>query len=276
MDEFSGFTAWREAFAQSTIEMGTQVATFIPNLVLGVFIALLGWILSRLAAAAVGKLFRTFGLDRAADRLLLTDALDRAGVRMALSQIAAKTTFWLLMLGFVLLGAQTLGISAVSETVERLVRFIPDVLGAVVILFLGLPASRFIGTVVRSGAAAAGISGAERFDTLVRVIVSALVLVIALEQLGIATSIFVGPVTVVLAALFLSAGLAFALGAYPIVTHILAGHFLKQSLPRDAFVEVDGRRGTVDRIGATDTLFSNGEESWSIPNARLLELTVNR
>ena len=65
-------------------------------------------------------------------------------------------------------------------------------------------------------------------------------------------------------------------GARPIVTHILAGHFLKQSLPRDSFVEVGGERGIVERIGATDTLFRNGEESWSIPNAKLLDLIVRR
>ena len=39
----------------------------------------------------------------------------------------------------------------------------------------------------------------------------------------------------------LSMGLAFALGARPIVTHILAGHFLRQSLTRGTPVEVLGK-----------------------------------
>ena len=108
------------------------------------------------------------------------------------------------------------------------------------------------------------------------VLTSGLVAVIAIEQLGISTSVLVGPLTALLAAAGFAAGLAFALGAYPIVTHILAGHFLKQSLPRDTFVEVSGERGVVDRVGATDTVLRSGDRSWSVPNGKLIGEVVIR
>jgi small-conductance mechanosensitive channel len=137
-------------------------------------------------------------------------------------------------------------------------------------------AARFVGGVVASASAAAGIDGAARLGLLAQAAIVALVAVVAIEQLGIATQILVGPLTALVAAAGLAAGLAFALGARPIVTHILAGHFLKQSLPRNSFVEVAGRRGVVERIGPTDTVLRNGDESWSIPNHQLLEQVVDR
>lgn len=88
------------------------------------------------------------------------------------------------------------------------------------------------------------------------------------------TDILILPFTALLAGGAFAVGLAFALGARPIVTHVFAGHFLKQSLPRDRFVEIDGERGVVERIGPTDTLFKNGERRWSVPNAQLLERVV--
>ena len=60
------------------------------------------------------------------------------------------------------------------------------------------------------------------------------------------------------------------------VTHILAGHFLKQSLPREGAIEVDGTRGIVERVGAVDTLLRNDTRSWSVPNGQLLEKVVER
>jgi hypothetical protein len=108
------------------------------------------------------------------------------------------------------------------------------------------------------------------------VLVVGLVAVVALEQLGVTTSVLVGPITAVLAAAGFAAGLAFALGAHPIVTHILAGHFLKQSLPRDTFVEISGERGVVDRVGATDTVLRSGDRSWSVPNGKLIGEIVIR
>jgi small-conductance mechanosensitive channel len=143
-------------------------------------------------------------------------------------------------------------------------------------VLFGILAARFVGGVVASGSAAAGVGGAARLGLLVQGAVVALVSVVAIEQLGIATQVLVGPLTALVGAAGLAAGLAFALGARPIVTHILAGHFLKQSLPRDSFVEVAGRRGIVERIGATDTLLRNGDERWSIPNQQLLEQVVGR
>lgn len=276
MEQFPNITAWRDAFLQATTELGTRVAGFLPSLVGALLIVLVGWVVSRCVELLARALLRSFGVDRAAARLQLTHVLERAGVRAPVSEIVAKTLYWFLMLAFLLFGVQTLGLDAVTTTIDRLVGFIPALLGAGLIGILGLLFARFVGTVASSGAAAAGFPSPTRLGFFVQMLVAGLVLVVAVEQLGVATSILVGPVTAILAAAGLSAGLAFALGAYPIVTHILAGHFLKQSLPRDSFVEIDGSRGIVERIGATDTLFRNGEESWSVPNARLLDLIVKR
>ena len=82
--------------------------------------------------------------------------------------------------------------------------------------------------------------------------------------------------TVVVGAATLAMGVAFALGARPIVGHILAGHFLRQSIPQGSAVEVAGRRGLVERVGSVDTLVKDDERSWSIPNSALLDQVIDR
>jgi hypothetical protein len=276
MDQLPDITAWREVLLQAATELGTRVAGFLPSLVGAVLILLLGWLLSRSLELAAGRALRGFGLDRAATRLRVAEVLERAGIRMALSEVVARLLFWLLMLTFVLSSVETLGLTAVTATIDRLIAYIPNLIGAALIVLLGLLGARLIGSVVSSAAAAAGLPGAPRVGFLAQILMGGIVLVVAVEQMGVATDVLVAPLTALLAAAGLSAGLAFALGAHPIVTHILAGHFLKQSLPRDSFVEVGGERGVVERIGATDTLLRSGEKSWSVPNARLLDLVVTR
>ena len=91
------------------------------------------------------------------------------------------------------------------------------------------------------------------------------------------TAVLVQAVTALVAVLGFAVGAAFALGARPIEGHILAGHYLRQSLPPRSVVEVDGRRGRVERVGPVDTLFRDeAERAWSVPNARLLEATIGR
>lgn len=276
MNELAEMTAWRDVFGQAATEVGTTVVEFLPHLVAALLILAVGWLVSRSVELAAGKGLRTLGLDRAATRLRIGEVLERAGVRRAASEVVAQLLFWLLMLTFILSAVETLGLTAVTSTIDRIIAYIPSVIGAALILLVGLLVARFVASLVSSAAAAAGFPSAPRLGFLAQIAVTALVAVLAIEQLGVATEVLVAPLTAVVAAAGLSAGLAFALGARPIVTHILAGHFLKQSLPRDAFVEIGGQRGVVQRVGATDTVLRDGERIWSVPNAQLLEDVVVR
>jgi hypothetical protein len=216
------------------------------------------------------------GFDRAATRLRIAEALGRAGVRRTASDLVARVVFWILFVTFLWSSAETLGLAAVSATLDRVVAFLPDVLAALLILTVGLLLARPAGSAVASASAAAGFANTRRLGFVVQGLVAGLVAIAAVERLGVATDVLVLPITAVATAATLSVGLAFALGARPVVTHILAGHFLRQSLPRDAMVEVRGERGVVERIGATETVMRNGDRSWSVPNAHLLEEVVVR
>lgn len=276
MEKHPDISAWRDVFLQAATEVGARLASFVPNLLGALVILVVGWLVSRSVELAADRALRTLGLDRAAARLRLTDVLERAGLGLTLSGLVARLVFWLLMLTFLLSSFETLGLTAVTATIDRLIAYIPNLVAAALIALLGLLFSRFVGTLASSAAAAAGFPSAPRLGLLTQVLVVGLVVVVAIEQLGVSTAVLVGPLTAVIATAGFAAGLAFALGARPVITHILAGHFLRQSLPRDAFVEVDGERGVVERIGATDTLLRNGEKAWSIPNARLLDRVIVR
>lgn len=276
MQELFDVEAWREVSVRALSELGATLAAFLPSLVGALVILAIGWLLSRAVEIAAQRVLRTVGVDRASARLGLGDILERTGVTITASALIARLLFWLLMLTFVLSSVETLGLEAVTGTIDRLIAFIPSLIGAGLITLLGLLFARFLGGVAGSAVAAAGFDGAARVGLVVQGLAAVLAVVIAIEQLGLDTQVLVAPLTALLAAAGFSAGLAFALGARPIVTHILAGHFLRQSLPREAFVEVAGHRGVVQRVGATDTLLRDGERQWSVPNAQLLETVVSR
>jgi hypothetical protein len=82
--------------------------------------------------------------------------------------------------------------------------------------------------------------------------------------------------TVLIGVTGLTLGLAFALGSRVVIGHILAGHYLRQRVEPDTTIEVRGRRGTVEDVGAVDTRLRDGQKVWSIPNAQLLEEVVER
>jgi hypothetical protein len=276
MSEIFSVDAWHPLLVDSVTELAQTLAAFLPKLVATLVILGVGWLISRLAAALAERLLRQVGFDRAMRHVGVSMTLERAGLAASASRIIGRLVFWMLLLTFLVSAVETLGLTAVTSTIDRLIAFLPNVIAATLIFLLGLLLARLVRNLVSSGAAAADLAAAARLGVLSESTVAVVAAAVALEQLGIETSIVVMVLAAILGTLALTLGVGLALGARPVVTQILAGHFLRQSLPAGGEVEVAGHRGVVERVGAIETLLRSEERAWSIPNSRLLEEIVLR
>jgi len=274
--EIFDLEAWRQILVQSMTNLLSTLFGFLPSLTAMLAILLCGWLVSKLVEWLASRGLARLGLDAAADRVGMTEMLRRASLQGPFSRLIARLLFWILMLTFVLSAVETLGLTAVTATIDRLIAFLPSVIGAALIVVLGMLFARFVRNLVSSAASAANLPAAHRLGGAAGTVTSLVVLVLALEHLGVETSLLIQTITVTVAAFSVTVGVAFALGARPIVTHILAGHYLRKSLPAESVVEVCGRRGVVDRVGATETLFRGEQGSFSVPNAQLLDEVIGR
>ena len=253
--------------------VGARLLEMMPNLVAAAALLLVGFVVSWVVEIISRRVLRRFGIDEAAARLAPGERKALTGTTVP-SKLISKVVFWILMLTFVLSAAEVMGFETLTDTVGRLVSYLPNVVAAGLLLLVGVLLARVVNRLVTSAASAAGIGEADRLGAAARVGVIVLVLVLALGQLGVETRVLVTVLAVVLAGSFITVGLAFGLGARPLVTHILAGHFLRKTLPSGHSVEVDGRRGTIERVGAVETRFRDDDGGWSVPNARLLDEVI--
>ena len=58
------------------------------------------------------------------------------------------------------------------------------------------------------------------------------------------------------------------------VRSILAGHYLRQSLPAGTSIEVAGQRGVLEQIGPISATLRADDRTWSVPNARLMDEVI--
>jgi hypothetical protein len=276
MNGMSSVEAWRNVLTESFRQVGETLAGSAPKLVAALVILAIGWAVSKLVEKVSARALRRFGVDRAADRLRISDALRQAGITTGASGVLAQLLFWILILAFLLPALEVLELAAVATTVDRLIAYLPNVLAATLILLVGLLTGRFVQNVVESAAAVANLGQARHLATAAGGLVVMIVIVLALEQLGIETWFLTLIATTLSATVGLSMGLSLALGARKVFTHIFAGHFLRQSLVTGASVEVRGQRGVVERVGPVDTLFRDGDHAWTVPNGALIEEQIGR
>ena len=271
MDTIFDVETWQQVIVNSFSELGATLAGFLPQLVGMLVILGGGWVVSRVVGAIFARLLVRLGLDAAAQRLGLGEALEKAGFRAGASALVGRVLFWVLMLTFVLSAFETLGLEAVTATIDRAIAYLPRLIAAALIVIAGLLLSRLAHNVVRSAAATAGVALADQLGVAAQGVVVVLVGVLTVEQLGVDTALLSSVITALAAAGSFGLALAFALGSRDLVRGLLAGQYLRQTLEVGQEVEAAGRRGRVERIGSIDTLFRDEDGSWSVPNARLVE-----
>ncbi|HLX59609.1 MAG TPA: hypothetical protein VKR83_21530 [Ktedonobacteraceae bacterium] len=188
------------------------ILTFIPRLVGFLVILLVGWLIATLVSKALTLLLRKVGFDRMSDRIGLTRFEGRMGVKLDSAGILGKIVFWFLLLIFLVPAADALGVPAVSNILNELVAYIPNVFVAILVLFLGAMAGTVVADLVRGATASAKIGNPNVFATISRWAIIGFAALIALEQLQIAPALINELFGALVAAVAIAFGLAFGLG----------------------------------------------------------------
>lgn len=256
--------------------LGAQFASFAPKIAGMLAILLVGWIIARIAQGASARVLVRTKLDQLGGYLGVTEVLAEAGIRRPLSGLISRLLYWLVLLTFVLPAAETLGLTSVATATNLLIAFLPNVVAALLILMLGLLLARFIGNAVSSAAAASEVPYSQTLGLAARGAMIITVSIVAVEQLGVKSTLLQWSLIAVLSAALFSIAYAFAIGSRDVVSAILAGYYLRKSIPEGSSVEAFGRAGRLERIGPVDTLLRSESGSWSVPNSQLLNAVIER
>ncbi len=266
---------WRDTFVSAMTELWTKVASFVPNLVGMIVILIIGYFVSKLLQRIAAAILRRIGFDTASQRIGVRDMLDRAGIVTTASAIVGKLVFWLFMLTFLISAAETLGLQNVSQTIDSFVGYLPRVIGAVVILVVGLLIAHFLRDVIRGGAESIGVEYARAVSQIAYGVLLVVIVTLAIGQLQIETTLINRVVEITLMAAGAALALALGLGTRDLARHIVAGVYVRDLYRAGARVTVGDQEGTVDQVGAVSTsITTDGGRIVHIPNGQLIESVV--
>jgi hypothetical protein len=110
----------------------SNVITFVPKLAAALLIILVGYLLARVIASVLDKVLERVGFDRAVERGGLKQALAKS--KYDPSDIIAKLAFWLIFLVTLQLAFGVFGPNPVSDLLQGLIAYLPNVLVAIVII----------------------------------------------------------------------------------------------------------------------------------------------
>ncbi|HLX55604.1 MAG TPA: hypothetical protein VKR83_01125 [Ktedonobacteraceae bacterium] len=198
------------------------ILTFIPRLVGFIIILVVGLIIAWAVSKALTFLLRKVGFDRMANRIGLSRFEQRMGITLDPAGVLGKIVYWFILLIFLIPAADALGLPAVSNILNTLVAYIPNVFVAILVLFLGTLAATFVADLVRGAVATAKIGSPGVLAGIARWAIIGFAALIALEQLQITPALINELFGALVAAVAIAFGLAFGLGGQDAARRYLA------------------------------------------------------
>lgn len=186
--------------------------SILPDLVLGLGLLIVGWLLARLVRRGAIRLLRAARVDELAERTGVDDFLVQGGVPFTSVTLLAGALYWLILAGVFMILLESLGFQTTGKLLERVVQFVPNLVLAAGILVFGTLLARVLGALIFSYLSNIGSTAAAPVATLARYTLLIFVLFVAAEQLAIRTEVLVSAFQIAFAAVCLAAALAFGLG----------------------------------------------------------------
>jgi mechanosensitive ion channel-like protein len=191
----------------------------VPLVIGALLIIIIGWVIAGLLARVTTALLRRVG----ADRLFAEHSGEVYGNRtrdIKPSVVGGELVKWLVRLVFLVAAANVLGLTQVSELLNDVLLWIPNLIVAAIILLVAPLLARFVRGAIEVGAGEMGFTNAPLLGRIAEIAIVAFAVVIAINQIGIAANLvntlFIGLV----AALALAFGLAFGLGGRDVAAQL--------------------------------------------------------
>jgi hypothetical protein len=208
-------------------ELARGFAHLLPRVLAMLIIALLGWMVAYVFKVALRGILRIVKFDRLADSAGTTQLLNKLALPSS-SELLSRVVFWVVWLGFILLGVQVLGIVFLQEYISRFFLFLPRLFAAMFIVFFGLVAASFFSRAALLAAVNADSPSPRLLATLIRTIIVLFTVTLAFEQLGIGERTILVAFAIAFGGLMLGLALAFGMGGRELAKQFLERRFLKE------------------------------------------------
>lgn len=199
------------------IQFWSRFANFLPNLLGGLLILIVGLIIADILKRVLLSIFSFFKLERVFQDSKL---MDKGEVRLW-EEVLVELLRWTIVVLFLIPTLEVWGLSRATTVLNEFVLYLPNVIVAVVIGFVGLVSSNLVADLVKRAVKTMGSGTANALSVFTKATIVFFTALVVLNQLGVAQDLVRILFTGIVGMLAIAGGLAFGLGGRDIAKDVL-------------------------------------------------------
>lgn len=221
-------TNWSEALLASLTGAASLFFAAVPRLIGFAMILIAGWIVAALIEKAVVTVLRAMHFNGFAERAGMAGFLQKSNVDSDAAGTIGVIARRFVRLIALVVAFDALGLVAVSDILRQLLMWLPNLVVALVVLGVGGLAANALGKLMQGAATKGGLARPAFLASVARYAVWTCAVMVAINQLGIATTLINILLMAVAGAVALALGLSFGLGGRETAATIVRQWYQRQ------------------------------------------------
>ena len=267
---------WEEMLISSLTTFSQTIFNVLPNVIGALLLLLIGWLIAKGVSVALRKVLQSKTMSRLTERLNRLSLLQRSDLSLDSVRIISQFVYWVILLIFFVAASETLGWTAVSRTLNNLINYLPALLSAIIIVLIGLYLAQTVRTIIRAALHSLQVGAAPLISSLAFYLLATLVVLTALEQAGVDTSIVTANLTLIIGAIVGAFAISFAIASRHVLENILASFYGRKSFTVGDKIRVGKVEGTITRLDSVSVIIQTEEAEVVMPAHTLISQQIEK
>lgn len=243
----------------------TSFTDFIPNLINGILVFVIGFFLAKGVRFVVAKLLKNAGIDTLGEKINELDSFKKFNIKVVFSTLLSSIVYYFIILIFLSEATRTIGLKVLNDLVTSFINQVPKYIVAGILLICGLILADMLQKTVISICKSLNIAAGKLIGGVVFFFIFAITIIAALGQAGINTSLLESSFNLIVAGVIFAFAFGYGLASKDVLANIVAAFYSKDKFKVGQSVEFEGIKGIIETVDQTCLIINDGTGKISIP-----------
>jgi hypothetical protein len=239
---------------------------FFPRLVYCLLILLIGYFVAKSVSVILKKILENIGFNKIGDRLNKISVIQKLRADIKLSNIVATIAYYFILIIFLPIATEALGIDAITNMILNLVNYIPKIIAAIIMLQVGLILSDAVKGWIVTLCQSFNIPAAKLIGNVFFGFFLIITLLSSLSQIGINTELLESSFILVLGGVIAAFAIGYGLASKDVLSNLISSFYTKQKYRVGQYIKIGDTQGHIVKV---DKLFISIETEKSVINVPL-------
>lgn len=242
-----------------------QFQDFVPRVLWFLVILIAGYLIAKAVKLIIKQILSKIGFDRIGEKLNEIGIIKQLKTEISLSDIVAKVFYYYLLLIFLTLAAEKLGVDTITNMVLSLVNFIPKLIAGAIMLQIGIMLSDAIKTAVIALCKSFNISSAKLIGNIAFIFFLIITFITALGQIGIETALLESSFILIIGGVIGAFALGYGIASKDVLANMISSFYSRKNYREGQMIRIDDVKGVITKIDSTTVTIVNDNTTTIIP-----------